>query len=70
MECQLIEQQGIQEVVDMPDRQIDLLIRFILQNHGKLSKNKHNTYFDYLSAEEVVQIEQAVGQFNNESKVH
>lgn len=29
--------QAIQEIVDMPDRLIDLFIRFCNQNHGKLS---------------------------------
>lgn len=31
---------AIQEIVDMPDRQIDLFIRFCLQNNGRLSVRK------------------------------
>ena len=31
---------AIQEIVDMPDRQIDLFIRFCLQNKGRLSARK------------------------------
>jgi hypothetical protein len=53
---------AIQNVIDMPDRQIDLLIRFILQNHGKLSKTKKEKYFDFLSDEEISKIEKAVWQ--------
>ncbi len=51
---------AIQEIVDMPDRQIDLLIRFIFQNHGKLSKSKRKSHFEYLSDKEILQIEQTV----------
>lgn len=53
---------AIQNVIDMPDRQIDLLIRFILQNHGKLSKAKKEKYFDFLSDDEIKKIEKAVWQ--------
>jgi len=31
---------AIQEIVDMPDRQIDLFIRFCVQNNGRLSARK------------------------------
>jgi Fic family protein len=51
---------AIQEIVDMPDRQIDLFIRFCLQNHGKLSAGKRTSHFDFLTGEEVAQMEQAV----------
>ena len=50
----------IQDIIDMPDRQIDLLIRFILQNQGKLSKVKREKYFDFLSDDEISRIEKAV----------
>jgi hypothetical protein len=53
---------AIQEIVDMPDRYIDLLIRFILQNHGKLSKSKQKSHFDFLNNDEIIKIEQAVWQ--------
>ena len=52
----------IQNIIDMPDRKIDLLIRFILQNHGKLSKSKKDKYFDFLSDDEISKIEKAVWQ--------
>jgi hypothetical protein len=51
---------AIQEIVDMPDRQIDLFIRFCLQNNGRLSTGKRASHFDFLSDEEIAHMEQAV----------
>ena len=51
--------QAIQEIVDMPDRQIDLFIRFCLQNNGQLSSRKRMSHFDFLSDDEITRIEQA-----------
>ncbi len=51
---------AIQEIVDMPDRKIDLFIRFCLQNNGRLSARKSASYFDFLSDEEIARMEQAV----------
>jgi len=51
---------AIQAIVDMPDRKIDLFIRFCLQNNGRLSARKRASHFDFLSDEEVVRMEQAV----------
>jgi hypothetical protein len=51
---------AIQEIVDMPDRQIDLFIRLCLQNNGRLSARKRNSHFDTLSNEEIARMEQAV----------
>ncbi len=51
---------AIQEIVDMPDRQIDLFIRFCLQNNGRLSARKRASHFDFLSDAEVARMEQAV----------
>jgi Fic/DOC family protein len=48
------------EIVDMPDRQASLLVRFIMQNDGKLSKAKR-TRFPELTDAEIQQIERAVG---------
>jgi len=50
----------IQEVVDMPDRQIDLFIRFCLQNNGRLSAGKRGSHFDFLSDDEVARLELAI----------
>jgi len=51
---------AIQEIVDMPDRQIDLFIRFCLQNNGRLSAGKRADYFDFLSDEEITRMEKVV----------
>ena len=50
----------IQEIVDMPDRQIDLFIRFCLQNNGRLSARKRASHFDFLTDEEVSRLEQII----------
>lgn len=54
---------AIQEIVDMPDRQIDLFIRFCLQNNGRLSAGKRASHFDFLSDEEVARMEQVIQSF-------
>jgi len=51
---------AIQDIVDMPDRQIDLFIRFCLQNNGRLSAKKRGSHFDFLSDDEVARMEQAI----------
>jgi len=51
---------AIQSVVDMPDRLIDLFIRFCLQNNGRLSMRKRTQYFSFLEDEELVDLEKAV----------
>jgi len=51
---------AIQDIVDMPDRQIDLFIRSCLQNSGRLSARKRTSHFDFLSDEEVVRMEQVI----------
>jgi hypothetical protein len=52
--------EAISEIVDMPDRLIDLFIRFCLQNNGRLSARKRASHFSFLSDEEVSRMEQAV----------
>ena len=44
----------------MPDRQIDLFIRFCLQNDGRLSARKRASQFDSLSNQEIASMEHAV----------
>ncbi|MBC2712328.1 MAG: hypothetical protein HGJ94_15485 [Desulfosarcina sp.] len=51
---------SIQEIVDLPDRQIDIFIRFCLKNNGLLSARKRASHFDLLSDEEIARMEQAV----------
>lgn len=50
----------IQEVIDLPDRLIDLFIRFCMQNNGKLSKSKQEKYFAKLTDNEIVLMESVV----------
>jgi len=52
--------QAIQEIVDMPDRKIDLFIKFCLQNNGHLSARKRSSHFSFLSDDEISRLEQAV----------
>jgi Fic family protein len=56
---------SIQGIVDMPDRQIDLMIRFCLQNNGRLSTRKRESHFQSLSDDEVTRIEQAIQAAND-----
>ena len=51
---------AIQDIVDMPDRQIDLFIRLCIQNNGRLSVRKRASHFDLLTDDEVAQMERAV----------
>ena len=51
---------ALQEIVDMPDRQIDLFIRFCLGNNGRLSTRKRASHFDSLTEDEVTRMEQAI----------
>ena len=41
----------------MPDKTIALLIHFLNQNHGKLSKRAREKEFDALTADEIAEIE-------------
>lgn len=51
---------AIQDIVDMPDRQIDLFIRLCLQNNGQISGGKRKSHFGMLTDDEVSHIERAV----------
>jgi len=51
---------AMQEVVDMPGRDIDLFIRFCLQNNGTLSDRKRASRFAALTDDEVRRLESAV----------
>jgi Fic family protein len=50
----------IQDIIDMPDRLIDLFIQLCLQNNGSLSARKRSAHFDFLTDEELSAMEQAV----------
>jgi len=45
--------QAVQEIVDMPDRLIDLFIQLCLQNNGRLSAKERESHFGFLTDEEV-----------------
>ncbi len=55
-----LPKKAIQDIIDMPDRLIDLFIHLCLQGNGKLSARKRAAHFDFLSDEELVAMEQAV----------
>lgn len=48
----------IKNYIDMPDNLLDLLIRFLVQNNGKLSKRAREREFERLTAQEILAIEQ------------
>ena len=54
---------AIQSIVDLPDRQIDLFIRFCLQNNGRLSNSKRASHFRALSEDEIVGMERALHSY-------
>lgn len=51
---------AIQDIIDMPDRLIDLFIQLCLQNNGVLSERKKSSHFDFLTSEELAAMEQVV----------
>ena len=44
---------AIQNIVDLPDKDIDLLIKLVRQNNGELSKKKRIDYFSRLNDDEI-----------------
>ena len=54
--------QAIQEIVDMPDRLIDLFIQLCLQNNGRLAAKKREAHFGFLNDDELAGMENAVRQ--------
>jgi len=53
---------AINDVVSMPDSMLKMLIGFVLQNDGKLSKKKKEKYFEALREDEVKRIELIIGE--------
>jgi len=51
---------ALQDVVDMPDRLIDLFIRLCVANNGRLSRNKRQSIFAKLTDEEIAKMEACV----------
>lgn len=58
--------EAVMEVVDMPDRRASLLIRIILQNRGRLSKNKREREFPELTDGEIQAIEGAIAEIRRQ----
>lgn len=50
----------IQAIVDMPDKDIDLFIKLVIQNHGRLSIHKRQRFFPLLTDREIHQIIQVI----------
>jgi len=53
----------INDFIEMPDNKIKSLITFILQNDGKLSKNKKEKYYEKLSQNEIEHIESIIAEY-------
>ncbi len=58
---------AIQNIIDMPDRLIDLFIQLCLQNNGSLSVRKRSAHFDFLTDGELTAMQQAVRNGYNQS---
>ena len=55
--------EDINAFIEMPDNKIKSLITFILQNDGKLSKNKREKYYEKLTQVEIDTIENIVSEY-------
>jgi hypothetical protein len=53
---------AIQDIVDLPDKDIDLLIKLITQNHGTLARKKREDYFSLLTDAEIKALTACVRQ--------
>lgn len=51
---------AIQQIVDMPDNQINLIIKLLTQNNGTLSESKRNRFFSKITDDEMRRIKEAV----------
>lgn len=51
---------AIQDIIDMPDRLINLFIQLCLQGNGNLSAGKRSSHVDFLSDEELAAMERTV----------
>lgn len=51
---------SLQEIVDIPDKQLNLFIQLVLQNKGSLSSKKRESHFITLTDEEVQAMEQVI----------
>jgi len=58
---------GLREIVDMPDRKLDLFIRLCLQNKGILSKRKRDQFAE-LTEDELAAMQRVVQEVANENE--
>ncbi len=54
---------AIQNVVDMPDKKINLLIKLVIQNDGKLAEKKRKDYFSELTTNEIDEMANIIQRF-------
>ncbi len=59
--------QTIRELVDMPDKQIDLIIKLVIQNKGVLASSKRKKFFSLLTDTEIRKIEAIIAKRNVEA---
>jgi len=55
--------EAVQQIVDMPDRTIDLLHRFLRQGRGRLSNRARTKEFEALADAEVAQVERLYAEY-------
>jgi hypothetical protein len=55
--------EALREIVDMPDRKIDLFMRSCLQN-SRLSTRLRTTQFAFLTDDEISRMEEVIRSFN------
>jgi hypothetical protein len=56
---------AIREIIDMPDKQVDLLIKCVMQNNGKLSPQKRARFFALLTDNEINQLTTVIRETMN-----
>lgn len=52
----------IQDVIDLPDKLMDLFVKICLDNHYKMSKSKRSRFFSKLTDDEVIQLEKIISE--------
>ena len=52
----------IRQIVDLPDRRLELLIRFLHEQGGRLSNTKRSAKFSELTNDEVLAIQEAFAE--------
>jgi hypothetical protein len=51
---------ALNDMMDWPAHSLELFIRVVHSNGGRLSKSKHNSHFDWLTREEIKAAESIV----------